>query len=161
MIDISGVSYLLPIFSFVLVFFVVFAILKKTGLLGENNFTMSVVALVLALIFISFSDVRSYIELVSPWFIVLVVLMFFVLFLGGFMLAKDITKITKPAFAWVFIGLLALAFILIGYSHFGLAYNHDFINLRHWIFKREVSGSIILGIVALVAVFIVARKVKK
>jgi len=161
MIDISGVRYLLPIFSFILVFFVVFAILKKTELLGENNFTMAIVALVIGLIFVSFSDVRSYVEAVSPWFVVLVIAMFFILFLGGFMLAKDVSKIATPGFAWVFIGFLILIFLVIGYYHFDVGCNSVFLSIKHWLSHRRVSGSIILAVVALVAVLIVGRKVAK
>lgn len=160
MIDLTGVNYILPIATFVLVLVVVFAVLKKTGILGDNNFINAMVALVFGIIIISFSEVRSYLELVSPWFVVLVVLMFFVLFLGGFMLAKDITKIARPGLAWVFIALLAIAFIAIGYSHFGVRCDPLFLSIKNWLFRRDVSGSIILGVVALVVGIFMTRKFK-
>jgi len=160
MIDLSPVSYFLPIFSFVLVFVVIFAILKKTEILGDNNFSMAMVALVISLIFISFSDVRSYIEAVSPWFVVLLVAMFFLLFLGGFMLVKDITKIARPATAWVFAGLLAFIFLVVGYYHFHLTGNSVFLDIKDWVYDSEVSGSIILGVVALVVGIFITRKFK-
>lgn len=161
MIDISGISYFLPIATFVLIFVVVFAILKKTEILGDNNFTMAIIGLIMAVIFVSFSDVRAYLEAVSPWFVVILILMFFVLLLSGFLLAKDITKIARPGVAWVFIALVALAFILIAYNHFGLACNSTFLTIKHWVYEEDVSGSIVLGIVALVVGIFITRKIKK
>jgi len=158
MIDLSGVSYILPIATFVLVFVVIFAILKKTAVLGDNNFINAIVGLIFGIIIISFSQVRSYLELVSPWFVVLVVLMLFVLVLGGFLLAKDVSKIAHPAVAWVFIGLLALAFLIIGYYHFDINCSHTFSHIKNWFFKREVFGSFILGAVALIVSFIITKK---
>lgn len=157
-IDLSGVSFILPIATFVLVFAVMYAVLKKTELLGDNEFTNAIVALVFGIIILSFSDVRSYLELVSPWFVLLFVLMFFVLVLGGFMLTKDITKIARPEVAWVFIGLLALAFLIIGYGHFGLAHNSGFHVFKDWLFRSDVWGTIVLGVVALVVALVIARK---
>lgn len=160
MIDLTPVSYLLPVFSFVLVFVLVFAILKKTEILGDNNFINALISLIMAVIFISFSDVRGYVEQVSPWFVVLVVAMFFVLLLGGFMLAKDIGEIARPATAWVFIGLLALIFLAVGYEHFNLTSNSVFLDVKDFFLEKKVSGSILLGIVALVVGIIITRKVK-
>lgn len=158
MIDLSGISYFLPIFSFVLIFVVVFAILRKTKMLGDNNFIMAMVSLVLAVIFISFSDVRSYIEAVSPWFVVLVIAMFFVLVLGGFLLAKDITAIARPATAWVFIALLALVFIVIGYSHFNLSSNMTFLGIQDFFSEESYSSTIVLGVIALIVGIAITRK---
>lgn len=158
MIDISGISYFLPIASFVLVFVVLFAILKKTEILGENTFIMAVVSLVFAMIFASFSNIRSYVEAVSPWFVVLIIFMFFVLMLGGFMLAKDIGKIARPGLAWAFIAVLTIIALYIGYNHFDVSCNPVFLHLKHWLFRRDVSGSVVLGIVALVVGIFITRK---
>ena len=161
MIDISGIGYFLPIFSFLFAFVVVYAILIKTQILGDNAFTQASTAFIIGVIFISLASVRSYVEAVTPWFVVLIFVLFFIILMAAFVLAKDAGKILRPGLVWVFIALLVLIFIFIFYNHFGVASNSDFLKIKDWIYDKSVSGSIFLLIIALIAGFAITRKVKK
>ena len=48
----STLSYFMPILAFVLVFVVVYAVLVKSKIFGDNNFIYSIISLVVSLIFI-------------------------------------------------------------------------------------------------------------
>lgn len=157
MIDVSGLSYFLPIFTFLFSFLVIFAILAKTKIMGDNAFTQASISFVISLILISFSGVRSYIEQVTPWFVVLVVALFFIVFMAAFALKKP-EDVLKPGLAWVFVVVLVVIFLFIGYGHFHVASNHDFVKIKNFLFDEKIGGSVLLLIVALIAGIAVTRK---
>ena len=106
---ISELSYFLPILSFLFVFIVIFALLDKTKVVSESKFLNIFLSGIVAVIFITFTSVRSYVENIVPWVAVLIVALFFVLFIvlaaGG--KAGDY----KKPVLWVFVILLILIFL--------------------------------------------------
>jgi len=160
MIDLSAISYFNPIFSFVLLFVIVFAILQKSKILGESKPIIAIVGIVLSLIFVSVVEVRGYVETITPWFAVLVVILFFVVFLAALGLGKT-DAIAKPWLVWVFIAIMAVIFIYQGYNSFDVAGNGDFISIKHWVQDDEVSGALWLVIFGAIATFAITRKVGK
>src|SRR3989344_8902355 len=110
-LDFSWLSYFMAIFGFLLVYIVVYAILTKTKILGENAFINSITAFILAIVFISFSPGVSYIGIITPWFVILVVSLFFFLVIVGFS-QKEIDKFMKPGITWVFIVILLIIFLI-------------------------------------------------
>ena len=111
-LDFSWLSYFLAIFGFLLVYVVVYAILTKTKILGENAFVNSITAFILAIIFITFAPGVEYLGAITPWFAILIVSLFFFLVIVGFS-QKDIDKFMKPWIAWVFIVLLLIINFLV------------------------------------------------
>jgi len=95
-VDISFLSEAMPIWAFVLVFVLAYAILAKTKILGSNKWINSIISIILAIIFTTFTGVREYLTNLTPWLVVLVTISFFFLLLIAFMLKDDWTKITKP-----------------------------------------------------------------
>lgn len=156
-VDLSGIAYLNPIFSFALVLVLVFAILEKTKIIGENRYIQGIISLILAVIFVTVVDVRNYVESVIPWFAVLIVAMLFVVFLAAFGL-KDMGAIMKPWLIWVFIGILAIVFIYQGWHVFSLAGNPDYISISKWVREPKVAGGIWLVIFAAITTFAMTRK---
>ena len=156
-VDLTGIAYFNPILSFALILVLVFAVLKKTKILGEGNGINALISIVLSLIFVSVVNVREYVEIVSPWFAVLAVLMFFVLFLAAFALGKP-DAVFKPWLVWVFIVLLALVFVYLGFYQFNVLHNPDFIDLKHWLREPRVAGGVWLVIFGGIVTFIVTRK---
>lgn len=156
-VDLTGIAYFNPILSFALILVLAFAVLKKTKILGESTGIQAIISIILSLIFVSVVNVREYVEMVSPWFAVLIVLMFFVIFLAAFALGKP-DAIAKPWLAWVFIGLLAIVFLYLGYHQFNVASNSDFIDLKHWIREPKVAGGLWLVIFGVIVTFAITRK---
>lgn len=110
-IDTSWLSTVMPIWAFVLVFVLVFAILQKTKILGANKWIDSIVGIIMGIIFITFSSVREYLTNVTPWFVVLLTVSFFLFLLIAFLLKSDAwSKFTKPS---TIIVIILLAIILI------------------------------------------------
>jgi len=73
-IDISGLYFFMPVFSFLFVFMIVWAVLAKTKLLGEAGFINFFVSFIMAIIFMSFSSLDLYVRTIIPWFVVLFIM---------------------------------------------------------------------------------------
>ena len=157
MLDVTGISYFNPIFTFTLLFVIVYAILSKTKILGDSSWIQVIVSLVLSAIFVSVVEIRGYVESVVPGFSVLVVLMFFVLFLAAFALGKA-DSIAKPWLIWVFIIILGLVFLYQGYYHLHMSSNHTYLGIRDFLGNSRVSGGLWLVIFAAIVTFAITRK---
>jgi len=84
--------------------------------------------------------------------------LFFTILIGAFALAGDVSKIVRPGLVWVLLAILAFVFIFIGYNHFDIASNCDFIRIKDFLFDRKISGGLAVLIVALVVGAVVTRK---
>lgn len=115
--DFSWLHQGIPIFGFVLVFVLVYAIIAKTKILGESKAINAIISFILGIIFLSFSSVRQYVTTITPWFTVLIVLLFFFFLMIAFIIKEDITKFTKPL-TIVFIILLAIVIIAVAFYNF-------------------------------------------
>ena len=164
-VDISIVNFLTPIAVFILALVIMFAILKKVPLLGDSNVINVIVSVIVAVIFASVSSAREYIRTVTPWFVILVVALFFILFLVSFSLGKF------EGMRWigiVFIVLLAIVFILSAVQVFNLAPylpgasesggSDIVLGYKHWLLQDNVLGAALLIIIAAIVVWVVLKK---
>ena len=103
------------IFPFLLVFAIIFALLEKTGLLGEDKKTMnSIVAIVVAFLVLLSDTAYKIINAMAPWFILFIVFLVFVVLI--FMMfgteETDLKKAVKdPVLMWAII-IVALVIII-------------------------------------------------
>jgi len=164
-LDISGVFFFMPVFSFLFVFLITYAILVKTQLLGEMNWVNVFVSFILAIVFMSFSSIELYVRSIIPWFAVLFVIVFLILLIAG-LSTKNLDKIMITGFAWVMVAILVVAFLIIAIKVFNPVLHPDLIvtsgegiqvgiveQLRDILDTRVVGGLLLMvsaGIVAFV-----------
>lgn len=110
-IDFTPFSEVLPLLTFLVVFILIFAVLNKTKVV-ENAFMQLLIAFLLSTIFITAAGAREYVEAVTPWFAVLLVCLFFIMAVMGFV-GKDV-DFMKKGIGGAFIGVLILAFVISG-----------------------------------------------
>ena len=170
-LDFSWLSYFLAIFGFLLVFVVVYAILTKTKILGENAFVNSITAFILAIIFITFSPGVQYIGAITPWFAILVVSLFFFLIIVGFS-QKEIDKFMKPGITWVFIVILLIIFLISAIKVFnpvlgpylpgasGDGADPILLKVAKFAYSDRFLGGVLLLIIALIVSWIITKKAK-
>lgn len=116
-LDISFLSEAMPLWIFALVFVLVYAILAKTKILGGNKWIDSIISIILAIIFTTFTGVREYLANLTPWFAVLLSILFFLFLMVAFMLkSDDWSKFTKPITIVFIILLGVIAIIAIFYT---------------------------------------------
>ncbi len=169
-LDISGISYFMPIYAFLLVAILMYALFAKTKLFGGIAFIDLLVALIIATIFITATSVRQYVTTIVPWFAVLIVALFFILIIIGFS-QKDITSMMKPGLAWVFIVLVVLIFLVAGVKVFGSVLEpylpggpipaegpNLLFNMMQFIYSSRFLGAFLLLLIAALAAWVLTKK---
>lgn len=126
-IDISGIFLFMPIFSFLFVFFIVYALLVKTKVLGESNFVNLLISFIMAIIFMSFSSLDLYVQTIVPWFIVLIVCVFLILLLVGFSSGKLENVMSQKFFGWAMVIILLSIFLIAAIRVFNPVFHPDLI----------------------------------
>lgn len=156
-VDVSGIGYFGPIFAFLIVFIVMFAILNKTKILGEALFVQLFISFLIASIFVSTVGVRRYVLTIVPWFAVLILSLFFVLLIINFV-GKPVEGMIK-IFGILFLILAVITFLISAFVVFsdvlvpflpgGAAYqNSDYKNVFEAIIYSRVTGALFLLILS-------------
>lgn len=122
-IEISGLNFFMPLFSFLFVFLISYALLKKTQIFGDTPFYL-VISLILAAVFFSFSSLELYVRTVMPWFVVLIVISFMVLVMAG-ATTKNLDWIMNSKLGWFFIILLIAVFLIAAIKVFNPSLHPD------------------------------------
>lgn len=115
-VEIPWLTEVMPLWAFILVFVLAYAILTKIKILGESKAINSIIAIILSIIFISFTSVREYVTNVTPWFALLLVVLFFFFLMIAFMI-KNPESFTKPL-TIVFIIIFSLILTVIIFYNF-------------------------------------------
>lgn len=151
-IDLTGISYFIPLLSFLLILIVVFAVLKKIEIV-ENPWLNVFISFIVASIFVSAVGVRELVTSVTPWFAALLVLLFFVLVFIGFVgkddnFQKGIMKVFVVILIAVFVivALIVFSSILAPYmpGNASSGGNQNILRLTNWIYSPRVAGTILL-----------------
>ena len=145
--SLSALGWFVPIFAFLLVFIVVYAMLVKTGVLGTSPAVMLFISFVLASFFIVQASLVDFVEFTGAWFSVLIIGLFFLLVILAFLPGKEpLGFLTKSSwFSWVVLGLM-IAFFLISSAYvFSWTTNWDLV--QKW-FSTDTAGIIMLLIIA-------------
>ena len=139
------------ILPFLLVFVLVFAILQKSKLFGEGKSQIdALIALVIGLILIGFSQPRDYIVTMLPWLAVALVVLLIVFLIYGFIASdnKDGLKIpdwVKKSGIWV---AIIFTTILV------LAITGSWSILVGWYNDSNILGNVLVIIAIAVALWI-------
>lgn len=166
-VNITGIYFFMPVFSFLFVFVVVYAVLAKTKVLGDTKSVNVIVSLVMAIIFMNFSSMQLYVETMLPWFIILLICVFLVLVIMGFS-TKSVDKMMTPAFAWTVVAILVIIFLISAIKVFNPVFHSEYIltsgdspqlvsQIRN-AFDNQFSGTILLLIVAAVVAWVLTKK---
>ena len=165
-IEITGINYFMPLFSFFFVVLIVYLILTKTKILGESNFLNFLVSFIMAIIFISFSSIELYVRNIIPWFVVLLIIVFLVLFLAAFS-TKDIDKIMTNKFAWAVMIILIIIFMVVAVQVFNPVFHPDKIitsgtgtagsQIINFFVNSKYTGTILLVIISAILGWFVTK----
>ena len=162
----NALNLFLPIAGFLLVFIVVFAVLVKTKVLGDNKFVQLLVSFIVAIIFVSVASLRQLLVIVVPWAGVLIILLFLLLLITGFVGKTDfMNKWIGIVFVILFILIfvVALFFVFSNYVPFSASFGSDpnsstdALLFSEWLFSGRVIGTIILIVVAVLVSWILVK----
>ncbi|MFH0808431.1 MAG: hypothetical protein V1888_02340 [archaeon] len=155
--SVSVIGYFMPIFAFLLVFIVVYALLVKTKVLGDAPAILLFVSFILASFFIVEASLVEFVQFSSAWFGVIVIGLFFLIVLLAFIPGIDLKVFFGKGnwFAWVLLGLLVAFFVISSAYVFNWVVNWGMV--QDW-FDTDWFGMILLLIIAGVVSFTIAKK---
>ena len=147
--SLSAIGYFVPIFAFLLVFIVVYALLMKTKILGESSAVMLFISFVLASFFVVQASLVDFIQFSSAWFSVIVIGVFFLMLVLAFLPGDSpLGFLTKSDwFSWVMLIVILVLFVASAAYVFNFAVNWGMI--KDW-FKSDWFGMVLLLIIAAV-----------
>ena len=149
-------------------FVVVYVLLAKTKVLGENKWLHFLISFIVSVVFFSFSSAELYVRNIIPWLVVLVIAVFSILIIAGF--TKNLDAITKPWFMWLIIIVLGVVFLITAIGVFNPAFHPDLVvtrvgsgpgvvqQFKDFVTSSKVAGSIILLVVAALVAWVLTKK---
>lgn len=152
-----SLAYFTPILAFLLVITLVYAVLAKTKILGENASLNFLISFVIALVFLVTPLARTYTLNVTPWLAVFLVCLFFFLLIITFVHPNFETVLKSKWLAVSMVVLLLAIFVVSGINVFGSLINQYLgeIGLSLGSIKDTLLQPSILGILALLVIGIV------
>lgn len=163
-------AYFMPLFSFLLVFILAFALLAKTKILGENAFLHFFVSFIIAIIFFVSPTAQKFTKLSMPWvgvfFLCLILIMITLAFIGG----KVENVIPNKIVAKIAVIVLLAIFLISAIKVFGIVIgpylpgavetggDEYLLSIKHVIFHPTVTGSILLIAIAAVVSWVLTKK---
>ena len=129
--SVSAIGYFMPIFAFLLVFIVVYALLVKTKVLGESTAVMLFISLILASFFIVEASLVEFVQFSSAWFGTIVIGLFFLIVILAFIPDIKLGEFFAGKnnwFAWVLLVGMVLFFIFSSAYVFNWVLNWDLIS---------------------------------
>ena len=142
--DMGVFSYVIP---FLLIFAIIFAILEKTGILGENKFIMSVVSVAAGLLALQYDFVPEFFAVIFPRFGIGLSIFLVLLIMLGFFYSEELNKGKVAWIGWV-VGIGVAIWAISSWDQWSG-------NFGGW-FSEYIWAIIILA--ALVAIIIVVGK---
>jgi hypothetical protein len=142
----SAISYFMPIFAFMLVFIVVYAVLKTSDILGKSEAVLIAISFILASFFIVEVSLVDFITFSSAWFATLLIAVFLLVLMVALVPGIDLKKFFADArLASVLAVLIIIIFIVSSMYVFNWAINWG--TVTDWV-DTEWFGMILLLVIA-------------
>ena len=166
--DISGIYFFMPVFSFLFVSLIIYLILLKTKILGESKFILVLISFIVSVIFMSFSSMELYVRTLIPWFVVLFVIVFLILLIAG-LSTKKLDDILTSRLAWFLATILVIIFLVAAIRVFNPIFHPDLIitsgegitlvsQMRTYFDSGSLIGSVLLLVIAGIVAWVITKK---
>lgn len=112
--DVGFLNHFVPVFIFLLVFVLFYAVLLKTHILGDNKGLIALASFVVALLFLVTRAATEFVQLVTPWFVVMLIVIMCFLLIFMFLGVKPdaiAEAMSKEGTVWT---ILVILIILLG-----------------------------------------------
>jgi len=107
-----ALGYIMPLLAYLFVFTLIYALLAKTKVLGNNKAVHFAISLVIAVIFVLTPMSTQFTILAIPWIAIFIFMVFFILLIITFVRGK-IDDIVKSSFIAVIVTLVILIIFFI------------------------------------------------
>jgi len=157
-IDLTGLGTFVPVFGFLLVFVVTYALLSKTKLLGENKFVHVLTSFAIAIIFLVSANAIEYVRVVTPWFAAFIVSLLFIGLIVGLMGKESLDKVFKPGFAWFIVIVLIVIFLVSAVYVFADVINKYMGEPKAFLVQPQILGIVLLVGITIFAAWLLTKK---
>jgi len=170
-LDISILEFLTPVFTFLFILVISYAMLDKFKLLGEKTAPKLLASFSIAMLFIFSKEALQVINIFTPWFLVLTIAGFLVIALLMFWGVKEesVSRAVSKEVVWpiVIIGILFFVIVItIVFQDTQSPYDEEDEKTRtsegfNAVFHPRLLGAIVLLVIALFAIRSVSEGVIK
>lgn len=157
-IDLSGLGTFMPIFAFILVFTVTYALLAKTKVLGEHKFVHIFVSFCIAIIFIISANAIEYVGAITPFFAAFVVSLLFIMLIVGLIKGNVETFFKGNGFSWFVIIVLIIIFVFSALFLFAPLINQYMAGPKQFLLQPQILGVLILVAVTAFTAWLLSKK---
>lgn len=157
-VSLAAISTIMPVISFLFIFILIYALLVKTKILGENNMVSLFLSLIIASFFIVNVNLVEFTQMNVSWFVVFIVCLFMILLMLSFV-GKEASEffVKNTKVAGVLVALVIIMFIVSASYAFNWAVNFDLV--QTW-FDKDWFGMVLLVVVAIIVSLVLTKKVK-
>ena len=156
MFVITGLANYVEIFGFLLIFTLVYALLAKTKILGDNNFIHLFVSFIISILFVVVPPATKYITSITPWIAVFFVVVVFIVLTVTFISGKTkIEDVMNPGIAWAFVIIIIIILLISAIQLFHLFAGLE--PLKQWALQPRIYTALILFAVAAAAAWVLAH----
>jgi len=155
--SVSAIGYFMPIFAFLLVFIVVYALLVKSKILGDSPAVMLFISFILSSFFIVEAQLVEFVQWGGAWFGMMAIVVFLLVTLVALVPGVEIGKFFGGEKSWLgmIVFALAVGFFIISSGYvFNWAVNWGMV--RDW-FDSEWFGMVLLLVIAGVVSWRIAK----
>ncbi len=162
-LDITLLESFLPVFSFIFIWLILYAILQKSKLLGGKPVLDLVIGLIIALVSMFSGSTFEFVSTIIPWFVMLIIAVILVVFVSSSFLKEGIADIL-PLKGIVMVLSLAIMIwsitVIFGpvFNPYSVGANPEWETLRTLFHPRVLGSIFILIIVASTIKLIVENK---
>jgi len=162
-LDITILEPFLPIFSFIFIWLILYAILQKSNLLGGKPVLDLVIGLLIALVAMFFGSTFDFINTLIPWFVMLAIASILVVFVSSSFLKEGIADIPPLKGIVMVLSLVIIVWsitVIFGpvFNPYSVGANPEWETLRTLFHPRVLGAIFILIIVANTIKLIVENK---
>lgn len=121
-LDVNLLRYFIPVFIFLFVFTVFFAILQKTKIFGASSGIDALIAFSVAMLFMFVSEARQLVTIITPWLVIVLVIFmsFMLIFMFVGVKAETIAgALSESGTVWTIVIILIIALVIAFTQVFG------------------------------------------
>ncbi len=157
-LDLSGLGTFMPVFAFMLVFVVVYALLSKTKLLGEHKFVHIFVSFCIGIIFIISANAIEYVKVTTPFFVAFMISLLFIMLIVGLFKGKFEDFFKGNGFGWFLVVVLIVIFVFSALFIFAPLINQYMAGPKKFLLQPQILGVIILVALTVFASWLLSKK---
>jgi len=112
-------AYIMPLLAYLFIFTLVYALLAKTKILGDNAFIHFMLSIVVAIVFILSPMATKFTALTVPWVAIFMFMVFFILLIITFVRGNIDDIVKSPLIAIIVAVIILIIFIISAVNVFG------------------------------------------